>query len=1296
MADAQCCRCKAWLPWTAYDQNGRGSYHRSCRTCIAQKISYRQLHVSGFDDPKEDPTQLDGSIDASAELTLDHPMDAGRSAFQKDFSSPSAILPLAFKDCFGDWEILDLGMIDVVCNSCHAWHWAAEKKSKGSRPPQLFESCCKKGSVWLPPWRDLPSYLQQLLRSDEPCAQWFRQQIRQYNAALTFTSVNYGVDQRPSIQRGPTYFQIHGELFHLHGPLQALNNQSPQYAQLFFYDPAYAAAVRWTRNPELEHSILQALTEMLHEINPFIAVYQTAMERLRSPLQSDARLWRLLFTPQLRLILEEGSDQRRENLPARNEMAMVIPDEFDFPSRRDVVLADRRNPQGGGQLWRIHSDHAAYMLLHYVLLFPHGDVGFHWALRLAGHTSIQQRGRLSQHAYYRYRLHLRSTEAPDRFLAGRLFQQYIVDAWACCDQNKLSWIKNHQGLLRSDLYNGLSDAILETEIDARTLGQRIILPSSYTGGDRYMMQLFQDSMAIVRHFGKPTLFITMTANPRWPEIQRALLFGQTAWDRPDLIARVFQMKLAALLHDLRHREVFGRFLGIVWTIEYQKRGLPHVHILLFLHPEDRFMTADRIDQIVSAEFPDPQMDPTGQLTDLIRRTMVHGPCGDWTPQIACRRSNTGGRSRYCSKQYPRNWQEETFIKEDGYPLYRRRSNGYFFTVPAPSHPAGEVTVDSRWVVPYNPYLSWRYQAHINVEVCASVKAIKYIHKYIYKGHDRTTLRLQATTDEVQRYLQGRYIGPSEAIWRLFEYPMHQEYPSVIRLAVHLPGQQIVSFHAQDGRQDLERRMREAKSTLIAFFEYNRLHSDGRSYLYQEFPQHFVFNQQLRRWSPRQQKNAIGRMYHCSPFAGEKYYLRLLLTVRSGPQSFQDLRTIARNIHPTFQQACIELGLLENDREWNLCFHEAGTYSSGSALRSLFVMALTSGNVQTPLALWDDIKEIICDDLPYRLQFQENVPDTLVGAAWDWGLFLIQQTLLEFGKTLEDFHLPLPQYQWQATEMNPLIAAARQYDREKERENACVMQDQLNPAQQEAFNVIVKRIDDTPFKAHFFIQGAGGTGKTFLYRCLCSHYRSQGKIVLCVASSGIAALLLPGGRTSHSCFKIPLSIHELSLCAVRPGSHVAELLQETHLIIWDEVPMQHKHCVMAVHRTLCDLRGTIGAFGGIPVVFGGDFAQILPVISHGSRSAIVKACIQQCAIWPQLTILTLTENMRLIQTQDSQDYARWLAQISYGSETQGMILLPTSVKVEMNISSFCHWVYPPLMFLHKLPTPSWLASHAILT
>jgi len=135
----------------------------------------------------------------------------------------------------------------------------------------------------------------------------------------------------------------------------------------------------------------------------------------------------------------------------------------------------------------------------------------------------------------------------------RLFQQFGVDAWAACDQNKLNWLRTNQAKLRTDLYNGLAHVLQQDDVNLEEVGRRVVLPSSYVCGDRFMQQLYQDGMALVRHFGKPSLFIMFTPNTKWAEIQDELLPGQTAIDRPDLVARVFNLKVRDLFDQLKHK-----------------------------------------------------------------------------------------------------------------------------------------------------------------------------------------------------------------------------------------------------------------------------------------------------------------------------------------------------------------------------------------------------------------------------------------------------------------------------------------------------------------------------------------------------------------------------------------------------------------------------------------------------------------------------------------------------------------------------------------------------------------------
>ena len=175
-----------------------------------------------------------------------------------------------------------------------------------------------------------------------------------------------------------------------------------------------------------------------------------------------------------------------------------------------------------------------------------------------------------------------------------------------------------------------------------------------------------------------------------------------------------------------------------------------MHLLLFLHPDDHFLDANKIDAIICAELPESNLQQSRELFEIIKTVMVHRPCGDINIHVPCMQTVNGTTS--CSKRFPKAFQEETILQEDGYPLYRRRNNGQSFTTQVRTHIGMQTfTFNNQYVVPYNPYLSWRYKAHINVEVCASVQAIKYIHKYIYKGSDRTTIQLSFENDEVNKY-----------------------------------------------------------------------------------------------------------------------------------------------------------------------------------------------------------------------------------------------------------------------------------------------------------------------------------------------------------------------------------------------------------------------------------------------------------------------------------------------------------------------------------------------------------------
>ena len=334
------------------------------------------------------------------------------------------------------------------------------------------------------------------------------------------------------------------------------------------------------------------------------------------------------------------------------------------------------------------------------------------------------------------------------------------------------------------------------------------------------------------------------------------------------MARVFYQKQQALLKKIRNG-YFGTVAGLVYTIEYQKRGLPHMHLLIFLEEEYKICTVEQVDAFISAQIPDPVLYP--QLYEAVSKFMLHGPC---TPE----RCMENGQ---CKKHFPKSFCEQTQMKDDGYPEYARPNNGR--TV----EKANNVIFTNEHVVPHHPTLLVEFNCHINLEICASIKSVKYIHKYIYKGPDRATLEMGGAVDEVKTYLDSRYISSVEAVWRIMEFNLHLEWPSVYRLPVHLFNEEMVVYNPAENAQDVLDRAEARETCLTGWFKANGdptlVQAGAHNYLYQDFPSHFVWTR--TKWKIRQRGRAIGRMYSVSPAAGERFYLRLLLTVVKGEYYF---------------------------------------------------------------------------------------------------------------------------------------------------------------------------------------------------------------------------------------------------------------------------------------------------------------------------------------------------------------------------------------------------------------------------
>ena len=572
-------------------------------------------------------------------------------------------IPLARREFGPDWVVHDLGAMDAKCTFCHALLWLDERLSNSSRINPRFGLCCYQGKVKPPYLNPIPPELYTLLTRVDHVGKHFRDHIRRYNQALAFTSVGRHVDDSLNHAGGGPYsFRLHGELIHRAGGLLPPVGRPPVWAQLYILDSADALNHRMENqyNDGLDRHTMQTLQDMLYRQHPGTELYKHAFQITRDmPSEQNATI-ALRFDPH--------TDRRRylPPDPRVQEIAILLPGEGDQPKdSQDIIL--HRN---GGSLMRILDTHPLYLSLHYVLLHPTGQLGWH---SFIPYEELENRQRGNKRKYMTlaefHRFHLLPRpphiESNHLFLSGKLFQEYVCETWAVSEQNRLNYARMNQKKLRVEVYQGLRDAVAaDADVDLNELGKRFILPSTFSGSTCNMQQHSQDALAINRYFGGGDLFITMTANPGWPEITSALLPNQKAPDRPDLVVRVFQAKLKSLIKDIK-QGVLGNSAAHLYTIEFQKRGLPHAHIIVFLKPHAKLRTPGDIDQLMSSEFPT----NNPELLELIKKFMVHTPCGAQNPNSPCMVNGS------CSKSFPKPFRPETIVTEDSYACTRRRNTG---------------------------------------------------------------------------------------------------------------------------------------------------------------------------------------------------------------------------------------------------------------------------------------------------------------------------------------------------------------------------------------------------------------------------------------------------------------------------------------------------------------------------------------------------------------------------------------------------------------------------------------------
>ncbi|GFW07512.1 ATP-dependent DNA helicase [Trichonephila clavipes] len=344
---------------------------------------------------------------------------------------------------------------------------------------------------------------------------------------------------------------------------------------------------------------------------------------------------------------------------------------------------------------------------------------------------------------------------------------------------------------------------------------------------------------------------------------------------------------------------------------------------------------------------------------------------------------------------------------------------------------------------------------------------------------------------------------------------------------------------------------------------------------------------------------------------------------------------ADNLCATYRQACQELNLLENDAHWDTVADATNT-ARPQQIRTLFAIILTTCFPSNPKDLWEKYKDYMSEDILHRLRAANQNPDIqFTPNVYNEALILIEDICLTIAnKALVQLEMPASNR-----------PANNLFDRDLQRETHYDSDElgtfvrtnlpQLSLEQRIAYDRIMRAITEQS-GGLFFIDAPGGTGKTFLLSLILVTIQSQNNIALAIASSGIAATLLDGGRTTHSALKLPLNLQntEAPTCNISKNSGMGKVLQTCQIIIWDEYTMSHKKALEALDRTLRDFRGNRRIFGGTLILLSGDFRQTLPIIPRSTPTDELHACLKSSVLWRHLQKLTLKTNMRVQLQRDA--------------------------------------------------------------
>ncbi|XP_026467825.1 uncharacterized protein LOC113371412 [Ctenocephalides felis] len=438
-------------------------------------------------------------------------------------------------------------------------------------------------------------------------------------------------------------------------------------------------------------------------------------------------------------------------------------------------------------------------------------------------------------------------------------------------------------------------------------------------------------------------------------------------------------------------------------------------------------------------------------------------------------------------------------------------------------------------------------------------------------------------DEISSFQIGRYVSSNEALWRLLSFQIHERYPTVMHLAVHLENGQRVYFTEANAAQRAER---PPSTTFTSFFAMCEADPFAATLMYVDMPKYYTWNQSTKNFQRRKQGTPIPDWPHV-------FSTDALVATAVGKctwtKTFEHLKPVNGHRCQTYREACQLLSLLENDSHWDLTLADSVVSSNAYQIRTLFAIIITTCFPSQPIQLWNKYKDDICEDILHRLRIQTNNPDIqITDEIYNEGLILIEdQCLTIANKLLIEVGMIAPNRSMHDA-FNQELNRELQYNVDTLQEFFRNNVPLLNEQQKQVYETLMQAVANNT-GGLFFLDAPGGTGKTFVI-------------------SLILAIIWNCSDSSR-------------------WSAMEKLLTQCKLIVWDECTMPHKKSLEALNFTLKDLRRNNNIFGGLTILFAGDFRQTLPVITHGTPTDELNACLKASPLWNNLLEMGKSQLMR---------------------------------------------------------------------